>query len=154
MTTFETPISGTSGPRFGPGPARQLITATAIIAMTTAMLDSTADDVGLFYVPAGAVIVYANISGTDMDTNGTPTLAIDIGDSGDEDRIFAASAVGQAATFSHAMAIAGHLYKYTTATQLRAYIQAVSATGAAGTLKVSVTYFVDESFSTTALTAS
>src|SRR4030067_650487 len=143
MTATETSLSSTSGKVVGPGWTREVVTATAIIAMTTAMIDNVDDDVGLFYLPAGAVIVGAAISATDMDTHGTPTLAIDVGDSGDEDRIFAASTVGQAGTYSNAMARTAHLYKYTAKTQIRAYIQAVSATGAAGTLTVSVSYFVD-----------
>jgi len=152
MTTFETAKSAIGAYSYGPGPARQVICMEAIVAMTTAMLDNVNDDVGLFYLPAGAVIVGATISGTDMDT-GTPTLAFDIGDATVENRIFAASTVGQAGTLSSAIAVTAHLAKFTDRTQLRAYIQAVAATPAAGTLKVSVLYFVDPSYSTTALVA-
>lgn len=153
MATYETAISGRNGPMFGPGPARQLIVATAIVAMTTAMIDNANDDVGLFYMPKGAVIVSGGISGTDMDTDGSPALTFDIGDASDEDRFFAAAAVGQAATYSNALAPAGHLHKYTDPTQVRAYTKVAATAGAAGTLKVSLVYFVDENFSTTALTA-
>lgn len=154
MTAFETAKSNVAAYSYGPGAARQLITMEAIVAITTAMIDNTADDVGLFYLPEGAVIVGICASATDMDTNGAPTLAFDIGDSADEDRLMAASVIGQAATLSQTLARAGHLHKYTTRTQIRAYVQAVAATGAAGTLKVNVIYFVDPQFSTDALTAS
>lgn len=153
MTAFETSLSGLRGEVVGPGWGREVITQTAIVAMTTAMIDNANDDVGLFYLPAGAVVVGATIAATDMDTNGTPTLAIDVGDSADEDRIFAASTVGQAGTLSTAMARTGFLAKYTAKTQLRAYIQTAAATGAAGTLYVAVSYFVDPDFNTTALVA-
>jgi hypothetical protein len=153
MTAFETQLSGKRGIVLGNGWGREIICATAIVAMTTAMLDNANDDVGLFAVPAGAVVVGATLSATDMDTNGTPTLAIDIGDSADEDRIFAASVVGQAGTLSQAMARTAHLYKYTAETQLRAYIQTAAATAAAGTLTFSLFYFIDPEFSTTALVA-
>lgn len=154
MATYETYLSrATTGVVIGQGQARGIVSATAIVAMTTAMLDNANDDVGLFYVPAGAVITSATISATDMDTNGSPALAIDIGDSADEDRIFAASTVGQAATLSSAMARTGHLYKYTTQTQIRAYIQTAAATAAAGTLTVNINYFIDPDFQTTALVA-
>lgn len=133
---------------------RGIVTATAIVAITTGMIDNVDDEVALFYLPKGAVIVGGQISATDMDTNVTPTLAFDVGDSGDEDRLFAASAVGQAATYSETLARAGHLYQYTSDTLIKAYVQAVAATGAAGTLKVSIQYFVDPEFSTTAATAS
>jgi hypothetical protein len=152
MAVYETSKSKTSGISVSSGWNRQVITDVAIVAMTTAMLDSNTDDVGLLYVPAGAVIVGATLSATDMDT-GSPALAIDVGDASDEDRIFAASAVGQAGTLSSAIATTGFLYKYTTSTQLRAYIQTAAATAAAGTLYFSVSYFVDPEFSTTALVA-
>lgn len=153
MATYETSLSRSSGAVFGPGVARQSITQTAIVAMTTAMIDNANDDVGLFVLPAGAVVTDAAISATDMDTDASPALVIDVGDADDEDRIIAAATVGQAATFTNALAPSGHLYKYTAQTQIRAYVKTAAATGAAGTLKVSVTYFVDPNFNTTALVA-
>jgi len=89
------------------------------------------------------------ISATDMDTNGTPTLAFDVGDDSDEDRIFAASTVGQAGTMSAAWARTAHGYKWTSATKIKAYVQAVSATGAAGSITFTIRYFVDPNFSAT-----
>jgi hypothetical protein len=152
MTAFETQLSGKRGIVLGNGWGREIICATAIVAMTTAMLDNANDDVGLFNVPAGAVVVGAMLSATDMDTGG-PTLAIDVGDAADEDRIFAASTVGQAGTLSQAIARTAHLYKYTVETQIRAYIQTAATTPAAGTLTFSLFYFIDPEFSTTALVA-
>jgi hypothetical protein len=130
-----------------------LQTAEAIVAMTTAMVDNTDDEVALFWLPKGAVVVGASISATDMDTNGTPTLAFDVGDTADEDRLIAASQVGRAGTLANALAPTGHLYKYTADTQIKAYVQAAAATAAAGTLYVSVQYFVDLEYSTTGVTA-
>ncbi len=153
MATYETSLSRSTGVVISQGWARQEVVATAIVTMTTAMLDNANDDVGLFYVPAGAVITGIMVSGSDMDTGGSPALAIDIGDSADEDRLLAASTVGQAGTVSTALAAAGHLYKYTARTQIRAYIQTAAATAAAGTLKVTLRYFVDPDFKTDALTA-
>lgn len=145
-----------SGIKQGFGPARTECVAVAIVAVTTAMIDNTNDEVSLFYLPKGAVVTGVQIYATDMDTNGTPTLAFDIGDSGDEDRLIAASTVGQAGTgnYTGLVAATGFLYKYTADTEIKAYVQAVAATGAAGTLKVAVRYFVDQDFSTTAQTAS
>ena len=154
MAVYYTDQSRTAyAPRVGGVGHRGLVSATAIVAMTTAMIDNTNDEVLLFFLPKGAVVVSATIAATDMDTNGAPTLAFDVGDDSDEDRIFAASAVGQAGTLSTAIARTGFLYKYTADTAIKVYVQAVSATGAAGTLYVSVDYFVDPEFSTTALTA-
>lgn len=153
MATYETSKSRVSGISAGAGWHRQTVTDTVIVAITTAMIDNANDDVGLLYVPAGAVIVGATLSGTDMDT-GTAALLWDIGDASDEDRIIAASTVGQAgSTASSALTYAGHLYKYAARTQIRAYVNTAAATAAAGTLKFSITYFVDPEFSTTALVA-
>lgn len=150
--TSKAPANG-GGPTTGNGWFRNLIVLEAQVAMTTAMTDNANDDVGLFYAPAGFVCIGGTISATDMDSS--TGLAIDVGDSGDEDRFFAASAVAQAATLSGALAPAGHFYKYTSRTEIRAYIQtAVSGTPAAGTLKVALWGFIDPDYSTTALTAS
>lgn len=153
MATYETSKSATYAKSYGAGHARAVVCDTVSVAITTAMIDNANDDVGLLYVPAGAVILGATLSGTDMDT-GSAALLWDIGDASDEDRIFAASTVGQTgSTASSAIAAAAHLHKFTTRTQIRAYVNTAAATAAAGTLKFSITYFVDPEFSTTALTA-
>jgi hypothetical protein len=152
MATYETTLSGRRGEVMGPGWGREEICLTAIVAMTTAMLDNTNDDVGLFYVPAGFVVTGAGLRGTDMDAATSELLRIDIGDADDEDRIFAA--VDVSGLYSNAMAAAGFLYKYTAKTQIRAYVQAAAGTEVAGTLYVALKGFVDPDFSTTALVAS
>lgn len=161
MAAFETVASSREfGPVREPGANRDTCIASVAVAMTTAMIDNADDDVGLFYLPAGAVIVGATISASAMDEGAVveeepvaAALSIDVGDAAVEDRLFAASTVGQAGTISTAMAATAHLYKYTAKTQLRAYIK-VAATGpVAGTLKVSVEYFVDPEYSTAALVA-
>ena len=142
MATFETSKSAASGIVAGPGYHRQVVTDFVSLSLATTMIDNANDDVGLLYVPAGAIIISATLSATDMDS-GTPALAIDVGDSGDEDRLFAASTVGGTGVLTTALARTGHLYQYTTKTQLRAYIQTAAATAVAGTLNFSVTYVVD-----------
>lgn len=153
MATYETSLSGGRGEVMGPGWGREQLVLTAIVAMTTAMLDNANDDVGLFYVPAGFVVTGILAKGSDMDTATSPALVIDIGDSGDEDRLLAASTIGQAGTASQTLAAAGVLYKYTAKTQIRAYINVAAGTAAAGTLTVALTGFVDPDFNTTALVA-
>jgi hypothetical protein len=146
MASYTTQRSQTYGTVFGQGGSRNLITDTVSVALTTAMLDNVNDDVELLWVPKGAVFDSAVLSATDMDT-GSPALAFDIGDDGDEDRIFAASTVGQAGTMSTAWARAAHGYKWTAATKIKLYIQAAATTAAAGTLTFTIRYFVDENFS-------
>jgi hypothetical protein len=152
MAVYETSLSNTqSGVVYANGHARQVVVAAAIVACTTAMIDNAADDVGLFNLPAGAVVVGITAGATDMD--GATAMTVDVGDSADEDRLLAASTIGQAGTLTTALARTGFLYKYTAKTQIRAYIATASGTPAAGTLYVAVAYFVDPDFSTTALVA-
>ena len=104
---------------------------------------STSDTINFGYVPAGARIIQAVLESTDMDTNATPTLAINVGDSGDADRLFAASTVGQTGALSTATAVTGAGYKYDTETLITGVAQANAATGAAGTLYLSLLYVVE-----------
>jgi hypothetical protein len=155
MALYYTDQTRNFATRHGIGYARAEMTFANVIAVTTAMIDNIDDEVGLFFVPPGFTVTSATISATDMDTNAAPTLAFDVGDDTVESRIFAASTVGQAGTLSNAMARTGHLYQYTAETLIKAYVQAVAATGAAGTLRVSITGFVDPGYAAgTALTAS
>ncbi len=152
MATYETSRSGLRAPVDATGWSREKICHTAIIAMTTAMIDNANDDVGLFYVPAGFIVTDIAVNATDMDS-GT-ALLIDIGDSADEDRLLAASNIGQAGGTTTSLATTGFLYKYTARTQVRAYINTAAGTAVAGTLKVVLTGFNDPEYSTTALVAS
>lgn len=155
MATFETSLSGLRGEVVGTGWGREEICLTAIVAMTTAMIDNVDDDVGLFYVPAGFVVTGAAIAGTDMDGASTELLQFNVGDADDEDRIFVAAAVAQdGGSYSNAMSSAGFLHKYTAKTQIRAYVQAAAGTAVAGTLFVALKGFVDPDYDTTALVAS
>lgn len=149
MAIYTTQKSQTYGTVVGQGGSRNLVTDTVSVALTTAMIDNVNDEVELLWVPKGAVFDSAVISATDMDTNGAPTLAFDVGDDASEPRIFAASNVGQAGTLSTAFARTAHAYKWTAATKIKAYVQAAAATGAAGTLTFTIRYFVDENFSAT-----
>lgn len=148
MATYYLEQGRSYGKRVAPGIHRQECVATAIVSLSTAMIDNANDEVGLFYLPKGAVVTGILAKATDMDTNGSPALAFDIGDDSDEDRFLAASTIGQAGTATSTLAAAGVMHKYTAATLVKAYVQTAAATGAAGTLTVAIRYFVDEEFST------
>jgi hypothetical protein len=152
MAIFYTDKSRSFGRSPGVGSYRNIITLDATVAMTTTMLDNADDEVGLFWAPAGFVVTAVTISGSDMDS-GT-TLAFDVGDDADENRLVAASTVGQAGTVSNALAATGHLYQYTARTLIKAYVQAAATGAAAGTLRVSIDGFIDpDTAAVTALTA-
>lgn len=105
---------------------------------------TTADAIQFGYMPAYARTVDATVQGTDMDTNGTPTLAFNIGDAGDVDRLFAASIVGQAAGIVRMTATTGFGYRYDTPTLITGAPSTNAATGAAGTLTLYVWYVVED----------
>ncbi len=90
-------------------------------------------------VPKGFRLTSATLEATDIDTNGSPTVTINVGDAGDADRIFAASTVGQAGTLSSAMATTGFGYLYTDDTVITGAIPTGPATGTTGTLYLALT---------------
>lgn len=114
------------------------------VTITAAL--TTSDVIRFGYVPQYARIVDAILVGTDMDTNGTPTLAFNVGDAGDADRLFAASTVGQTATIARMTAVTGFGYRYDTAggTLITGAPSTNAATGAAGTLTLFLTYVIED----------
>lgn len=105
---------------------------------------TTADAIQFGYLPAYARVVDATIKATDMDTNGTPTLAFNIGDAGDVDRLFAATTAGQAAGITRMTASTGFFYRYDTPTMITGAPSTNAATGAAGTLELAIYYVVED----------
>lgn len=118
--------------------AGQVLCAKADVVCSAA--PSTSDTLEFFYLPAGAVVLQAILESSDMDTNGSPTLTLNIGDSGDADRLFAASTVGQAGTASNSVIATGVLASYTSKTLITGTANANAATGAAGTVSLIVLY--------------
>lgn len=109
---------------------------------TTAAL-TTSDVINFGYLPANARILAATLESTDIDTNGTPTIALNVGDSGSATRLFAGSTVGQAGTAAVASAVAGLHYKTTAKTLIVGAPSANAATGVAGTIYLSILYTVE-----------
>lgn len=104
---------------------------------------TTTDTINFGYVPAGFRLALAILESTDMDTGGSPALALNVGDAGSANRIFAASTVGQAGTLSSATAVAGAGYQYTSKTLIKGAASTNAATGAAGTLYLTLIGFID-----------
>ena len=125
----------------GPGVARSCKVVVFSVACTAA--PTTSDTLEFGYMPAGARVVFAVLESTDMDTNVSPTIALNIGDAGDADRLFAASTVGQAGTLSTAIATTGAGYQYPTATMITGTASANATTAAAGTVSLKLFYVID-----------
>ena len=153
MTIYTSTDSQTYSIVRGAGASGNEITFIRSYAITTAMIDNANDEIELCWVPAGAVITGIGFRCTDMDTNGTPLLKWDVGDDSDEDRLIAATTVGQTASETRALEATGWGYKYSTATKIKAYVNTAAATGAAGTLYFKLTYIVDPSFTLAATVA-
>lgn len=141
MATYSSPQYVNNVPALSHGLAGNVKAAYADVSCAAA--PSTSDTLNFFYLPAGARIVMAVLESTDMDTNGSPTLTLNIGDSGDPDRLFAASTVGQAGTLSSAIAVTGFGNAFTSRTLITGVANANAATGAAGTVSLAVFYVVE-----------
>ena len=103
------------------------------------------DVVQLVKVPAYATILGGVLRVTDLDTNGTPAIVLDVGDGGDTDRFIDGTTIGQAGgvmDFHGAAAnSAGFLHQYTVEDTIDVLVQAAPATGAtSGTIKLLVYY--------------
>ena len=105
---------------------------------------TTSDTIEFGYVPHYARVVDATLQATDMDTNGTPTLAFNIGDAGDVDRLFAATTAGQAAGITRMTATTGFGHRYDEPTLITGAPSTNAATGAAGTLTLYLYYVVED----------
>lgn len=113
------------------------------VIQTTASL-TTADILQFGYAPQFARIVDSWLKATDLDTNGSPTIALNVGDAGDVDRFFAASNVGQAGTIARMTALTGFGYKYSSKTLITGAPSTNAATGVAGTIELALFYVIED----------
>lgn len=142
MATYSSPDYVANAPVPSPaGFANKVIGVT--FEVTCAASPATTDTINFGYVPIGARILFASLESTDMDTGGSPALALNVGDSGSAARLFSASTVGQAGTLSSAIAVAGSGYVYTAKTLITGVASTNAATGAAGTLRLTLLYVVE-----------
>lgn len=119
----------------------------AIVDSVTHAVDAnvTANDViQMLKIPRGARVLEVVLTSTDMDTNGTPTWAMEVGDGGDTDRFIASTTIGQTGgTVRMGTNIAGTNYQYTADDTIDIKVTAVAATFAAGSLSLIVMYRID-----------
>ena len=101
------------------------------------------DVIQMVHVPDGATVVSTVLGTDDLDTNGSPTIVLDVGDDGDTDRFVDGATVGQAGgiTDTSDMAMTGFGYTYTADNTIDVLVQAAPATGAtSGTITLAVSY--------------
>lgn len=126
----------------GQGFARTMKAFGRRVSLATTDL-ATGSVVKAFVVPRGFVATGIIAVATDMDTNGTPTLAISVGDSGSSVRHLSSSTIGQAGTTTQTLASTGLLYEHTADTEILVTMTTGSATAAAGTLDLYLTGFMN-----------
>lgn len=112
------------------------------VTITAAL--TTADAIQFGYLPKYARVIDAYLEATDMDTNGSPTLAFNVGDAGDVDRLFAATTAGQAAGVTRMTAVTGFGHRYDDETLLTGAPSTNAATGVAGTLTLTVLFTIED----------
>src|ERR1043165_6220874 len=71
---------------------------------------ATGSVVEAFMVPAGFIVTGIIAVSSDMDSNGTPTLAISVGDASSSTRHLSSSTIGQAGTTTQTLASTGLLF--------------------------------------------
>lgn len=140
MATYSAPDFDKK-PTPGHGLAANVKAIRATVACSAA--PTTADTLNFFYLPAGARVHLAVLEATDMDTSGSPSLTLNIGDADDADRLFAASNVGQSGAVSTAISAAGGDHLYTEKTLITGTAAANAATGAAGSVTLTVFYTIE-----------
>lgn len=105
---------------------------------------TTSDTLQFGYPPKGFRVVFAMLEADDLDTNASPTITLNIGDSGSASRLFAASTVAQAGTSGQMSAATGVGYQYDGATLVTGTPAANAATGAAGDVRLWLVGYIDD----------
>lgn len=143
MATYSSPAYTAVNPVRVHGESSGVQTVVQTVTCTAA--PATTDTLNFFYLPANSRVVGGWLSASDMDTNGAPTIALNIGDAGSASRYFAASTVAQAGTATQTMAATGLGYLNTSKTLVTGVASANAATGAAGTVTLCLQYVVEDS---------
>lgn len=143
MTTFAPTPAPSASVIPSHGLAENVKTLAAVVALPNTL--ALNDIVNFFYLPPGAVIRSAVLrASVPLDSNGSPTLTIDVGDAALATRIFSASLVGSSASGSDGVPVFAALsFQFTAATLIFATIHAAGATKVAGSLYLRIDYVVE-----------
>ena len=102
----------------------------------------TGNVVGAFMVPAGFVVTGILAVASDMDTGGSPALALSVGDAGSGVRYLSSSTIGQGGTTGSTLASTGVLFNNAADTEILVTVTTQPATAAAGTLGLYLEGFI------------
>jgi len=119
-----------------------VVSVTATYTLTAAL--AAADVIQMVKVPSGATVLNVILSCTDLDTNGSPAIVLDVGDGDDTDRFIDGATVGQAGGVATLNAHVGHGYAYTADDTIDVTVATGPGTGAtSGTVRLTVLYTMD-----------
>ena len=139
MPTYTATLARPGNSSYTAGPAGQEYTCYSSFTMTVTPVNT--DVFEMLRVPAGARITRVTLKSTDIDTNGTPTVLLHVGDAADPDRLIAGATIGQAGGTSTALVSStGQFYRYPSETVISVSIPTGPATGAVGTIELAVSY--------------
>lgn len=144
MATYKTTRVSTPQPiRAGQGVIQ--VSATYTVATALALNDI----IEMVNVPNGARILEVILVADDLDTGGSPTIALEAGDGGDTDRFIKASNIGQAGGVARMDNPAGGGYKYTANDTIDIKVSTGPATGATSVNVTLTAFYTLDTFGTT-----
>ena len=126
----------------GHGFANNLKVLEYTVSATAAL--TTSDVLQFGYPPNNFVLLRAVLEADDLDTNVSPTITLNIGDSGSATRLFSAATVAQAGTAAVADTAAVAGYTYDGNTLVNGAPAANAATGVAGDIRLWLIGFIKD----------
>jgi hypothetical protein len=136
-THVMTNAQGRAAAAAGVGDAKSLKCATVSYSLAAAL--ALNDVLQGPMLQAGSTVVDVTLVTTDLDTNGTPTITLDVGYGGDADYFIAASTIGQAGGIARASAATAQPLTLESNDTIDVTVHAAPATGATtGTVTLSV----------------
>lgn len=132
-------------------PHNGVVAVKATYAVPASGDGTAADDIiQMVKVPKGATILDVTLTSEDLDSNGTPTIVLDVGDGDDPDRFIDGSNVAQAGGVARlgsgvaAAATDGLFYTYTAEDTIDVKVVTAAATKAAGNITLAVLYTMED----------
>lgn len=139
MATFTSSLFNT-GQKAAPRVGGQPVTVYSELAITAA---GAGDIYRMIPIPAGARVVDWGLGADDIDSNGTPTVTLSLGDTSSSSRYVSASTIGQTgAAPVDAKLKTGYGNLYSADDEIRITVGTGAATFAAGSVRCHVTYVI------------
>jgi hypothetical protein len=137
MANFNSTLMA-AGQRAAPHAGGQAVTVYSELAITAA---AAADTYRMIPIPAGARVIDWGLGADDIDTNGTPTVTLSLGDDQSGTRYVSASTIGQTgAAPVDAKLKTGYGYVFPADGYIVITVGTGAATFAAGLVRCHVTY--------------